>query len=125
MSAIRLVLGCRSNQWEDCRLGPRSVCTAAELRAVDLSSSHQFEEEIGISHSQDGIFGTDTPSVVLKRLTLEFANSISVAARTRLFFIADRKGISVEPCYDHGNIVFTTTLVGFINQFSARFGDTI
>jgi len=45
--------------------------------------------------------------------------------RTWLFFIADRKRIAVEPRYDHGNIVFTTTLVGFINQFSARFGDTI
>src|SRR5262249_20262133 len=56
MSAIRLVLGCRSNQWEDCRLGPRSVCTAAELRAVDLSSSHQFEEEIGTSSSENGLF---------------------------------------------------------------------
>jgi serine/threonine protein kinase len=41
------------------------------------------------------------------------------------FFIVDGKGISVEACYDHVNIVFTTTPVGFVNQYSARFGDTI
>src|SRR5215470_11011758 len=50
---------------------------------------------------------------------------IRVVTRTRFFFIADRKGISVEPRYDHGNIVFTATPVGFINQFSARFGEAI
>src|SRR5215831_14347962 len=53
MSAIRLVLGCRSNQWKECRLGPRSMRIAAEQRAVDLSSSHQFEEEIGASSSEN------------------------------------------------------------------------
>src|SRR5262249_40183213 len=58
MSAIRLVLGCRSNQWKECRLGPRAMCIAAELRAVDLSSNHQFEEEIGDSSSENRLFIT-------------------------------------------------------------------
>jgi hypothetical protein len=32
------------------------MCIAAELRAVDLSSSHQFEEEIGDSSSENRLF---------------------------------------------------------------------
>src|SRR5262245_2324431 len=56
MSAIRSVLGCRSNQWKECRLGPKSMRIAAELRAVDPSSSHQFEEEIGDSASENRLF---------------------------------------------------------------------
>jgi hypothetical protein len=56
MSAIGLVLGCRSNQWKECRLGPRSMRIVAALRAVDLSSSHQFEEEIGAASSENGLF---------------------------------------------------------------------
>jgi hypothetical protein len=32
------------------------MCIAAELRAVDLSSSHQFDEEIGTSSSENGFF---------------------------------------------------------------------
>lgn len=31
-------------------------CVAAELRAVDVRSSHQFEEEIGAASSENGIF---------------------------------------------------------------------
>src|SRR5262249_14459434 len=32
------------------------MCIAAELRAVDLSSSRQFDEEIGTSSSENGFF---------------------------------------------------------------------
>jgi hypothetical protein len=32
------------------------MCVVAELRAVDLSSSHQFEEEIGAASSENGLF---------------------------------------------------------------------
>src|SRR5262249_577197 len=32
------------------------MCIAAELRAVDLSSSHQFDEEIGAASSENGFF---------------------------------------------------------------------
>jgi hypothetical protein len=35
----------------ECRPGPRSMCVAPELRAVALSSSYQFDEEIGVSSS--------------------------------------------------------------------------
>jgi hypothetical protein len=56
MSAIRLVLGCRSNQCKEFRLGPRAMCIAVELRAVDLSSIHQFEVEIGDSSSENRLF---------------------------------------------------------------------
>jgi hypothetical protein len=61
----------------------------------------------------------------LHGLFCELCTDRFMVQRTWLFFIADRKRIAVEPRYDHGNIVFTTTLVGFINQFSASFGDTI
>jgi hypothetical protein len=57
MSAIRLALGSyRSNQWRDCRRGPISMCVVAELRAVGVRSSHQFEEEIGAASSENGLF---------------------------------------------------------------------
>ena len=56
MSAVRLALGCQSNQWKECRLGPRSMRIVAELRAVDVISSHQFEEEIGAASSENGPF---------------------------------------------------------------------
>jgi WD40 repeat protein len=46
----------RSNQWRDCSRGPRSMCVVAELRAVDVISSHQFEEEIGAASSENGLF---------------------------------------------------------------------
>src|SRR5215813_7918077 len=36
MSAIRLLLGCRSNQWKGCRLGSSSMRIAAELCAVNV-----------------------------------------------------------------------------------------
>jgi hypothetical protein len=32
------------------------MCNATELRAVDLSSSHQFEEVIGAASSENGLF---------------------------------------------------------------------
>jgi hypothetical protein len=32
------------------------MCVVAELRAVDLRSSHQFEEEIGAAPSENGLF---------------------------------------------------------------------
>jgi len=32
------------------------MCIAAELRAVDLNSIRQFEEEIGTSSSENGFF---------------------------------------------------------------------
>jgi hypothetical protein len=36
--------------------GPISMCVVAELRAVDVISSHQFEEEIGAASSKNGLF---------------------------------------------------------------------
>jgi hypothetical protein len=32
------------------------MCVVAELRAVDLILSHQFEEEIGAASSENGLF---------------------------------------------------------------------
>jgi hypothetical protein len=32
------------------------MCVVAELRAVDLVSNHQFEEEIGAASSENGLF---------------------------------------------------------------------
>jgi len=32
------------------------MCVVAELRAIDASSSHQFEEEIGEASSENGLF---------------------------------------------------------------------
>src|SRR5262249_27120230 len=68
MSAIRLVPGCRSNQWKECRLGPRSMCIAAELRAVDQSSSHRSEGEIGTSSRENKLFIPKMEFSVLTRL---------------------------------------------------------
>jgi hypothetical protein len=33
-----------------------SKCVVADLRAVDVISSHQFEEEIGAASSENGLF---------------------------------------------------------------------
>jgi hypothetical protein len=32
------------------------MCVFAELRSVDLVSNHQFEEEIGATSSENGLF---------------------------------------------------------------------
>jgi hypothetical protein len=32
------------------------MCVVAELHAVDLISSHRFEEEIGAASSENGLF---------------------------------------------------------------------
>jgi hypothetical protein len=32
------------------------MCVVAELRAVDVISNHQFEEEIGAASSENGLF---------------------------------------------------------------------
>jgi hypothetical protein len=32
------------------------MCVVAELRAVSMRSSHQFEEEIGAASSENGLF---------------------------------------------------------------------
>jgi hypothetical protein len=57
MSGIRLAPGSfRSNQWRDCRRWPRSMRLVVELRAVEVSSSHQFEEEVGAASSENGLF---------------------------------------------------------------------
>jgi hypothetical protein len=34
------------------------IYVVAELRAIDVSSSHQFEEEIGAASSENGLFIT-------------------------------------------------------------------
>src|SRR5262249_25525054 len=45
-----------ANQWNDFRRGPRSMRIVAKLRAVDVRSSHQYEEEIGAASSENGLF---------------------------------------------------------------------
>jgi hypothetical protein len=61
------------------------MCVVAELRAIDLRSSHQFEEEIGAASSENGLFIAKMEFSVLTRtigssndeLTLHSASSVS------------------------------------------------
>src|SRR5262249_23995772 len=48
----------RSNQRRDCRRVPISRCVVAELRAVDVRSSHKLEEDIGAASSENWLFIT-------------------------------------------------------------------
>jgi hypothetical protein len=51
---ISIVISVKSMR--DCRRGLRLMCVVTEARAVDVSSSHQFEEEIGDASLEYGLF---------------------------------------------------------------------
>src|SRR5262245_29503880 len=51
------------------------MCVVAEFRAVDVRSSHQFEEEIGASSSENGLFIAKMEFSVRTGISLEQASA--------------------------------------------------